>query len=100
MSVVVDFWLLSLEAISHALTNKNVVSNHDKLFRPKTVFELITDMWNSSVFNSVAPLSECHFEFQTATDCLYKLVKSLAPAAPKKIEDIFVSMRSHHLRIT
>ncbi|KAI2491806.1 hypothetical protein MHU86_22745 [Fragilaria crotonensis] len=67
--------------------------------RPKTVFELICDMWNSSAFNPVAPPSECHFDFQTATDCSYELVKSLAPATPEKIEDIFVSMRSHLLRI-
>ena len=56
-------------------------------------------MWNSTVFNPVAPASECHFDFQTATDCSYELVKPLAPATPEKVEDIFASMRSHLLRI-
>jgi hypothetical protein len=56
-------------------------------------------MLNSSLFNPVAPPSESHFDFQTATDCSYELVKSFAPATPEKIEDIFVSMQSHLLQI-
>lgn len=56
-------------------------------------------MWNSSAFNPVAPPSECHFDFQTAIDCSYDVVKSLTQATPERVEDIFVSMRSHLLRI-
>jgi hypothetical protein len=56
-------------------------------------------MWNSSDFNPVAPPSECHFDFQSATDCSYELVKSLTPATPENVKDIFVSMRFHLLRI-
>ncbi len=53
----------------------------------------------ASEFNPVAPPSDCHFDFKVATDCSYNLVKSLAPATPEKLEDIFVSMRAHLLRI-
>ena len=56
-------------------------------------------MWNSSTFNPVAPPSECHVDFQTAIDCSYEQVKSLAEATPEKVEDIFISMRSHLLPI-
>jgi hypothetical protein len=63
------------------------------------VFEVISELWNCSEFNPVAPPSDCHFDFQVATDCSYNLVKSLAPATPEKVEDIFVSMRAHLLRI-
>ncbi len=52
------------------------------------VFEPFTNLWNSSVFNPVAPLSECYFDFQTAFN--YEIVKSLAPATPEKFGGIFV----------
>ena len=34
-----------------------------------------------------------------ATDCSYNPVQALAPATPERVEDIFVSMRAHLLRI-
>ena len=68
-------------------------------FRPPTVFEVISDLWNSSTFNPIAPASECHFDFQEATDCSYDLVAGLTPATPQRVEDIFTSMRSDLLRI-
>ncbi len=67
--------------------------------RPPTVFEVIAELWNSSAFNPIAPASECHFDFQFATDCSYALVAGLAPATPQRIEDCFTSMRSDLLRI-
>ncbi|KAI2512413.1 hypothetical protein MHU86_2075 [Fragilaria crotonensis] len=46
--------------------------------RPKTVFEVISDLWNSPEFNPIAPASDCHVDY---------------------IQDIFASMRSDLLRI-
>ena len=69
------------------------------LYRPKTVFEVISEMWNNRDFNPIAPSSECHTDFIDAIDCSYSNVEMLAPAAPQKIEDILVSMRSDLLRI-
>jgi hypothetical protein len=67
--------------------------------RPPTVFEAISEKWNDSAFNPIAPPSECHADFQMATDCSYNLVAGLLPATPQKIEDCFTSMRSDLLRI-
>ena len=67
--------------------------------RPLTVFEVISDMWNSPEFNPVAPASACHSDFQSCTTCLFKQVEGLAPATPQKIEGTFASMRSELLRI-
>ncbi len=67
--------------------------------RPATVFEVIAKLWNSSQFNLVAPVSDCHFNFLTAIDCSNEHVAGLAPATPTWIEDIFVSMRSNLLQI-
>ena len=67
--------------------------------RPPTVFEVIADLWNSSEFNPVAPSLDCHFDFQTATPCLYDLVTGMTPATPQKIEDSLTSMGAKILRI-
>jgi hypothetical protein len=56
-------------------------------------------MWNSPDFNPVAPASECHSDFQSATICSYDQVEGLCPATPQRIEDVFTSMRSDLLRI-
>ena len=69
------------------------------LYRPPNVFEVIAQLWNCPSFNHVAPASECHLDFQLATDCLYDLVAGLVRATPQKIEDCFTSMRSDLLRI-
>ena len=66
--------------------------------RPKTVFEVIAEMWNSHTYNPVAPPSTCHFDFQTATDCSFEAVSTLNPATPH-VQDMFASMRSNLLRI-
>jgi hypothetical protein len=70
-----------------------------KYDRPKTVFEVIAELWNSPDFNPVAPPSDCHIDFHTATICSYEQVAALSPATPQRIEDIFTSMRSDLLRI-
>jgi hypothetical protein len=67
--------------------------------RPKTVFAVIAEMWNSRTYNPVAPPSTCNFDFQTATDCSFEAVSTLNPATPQKVQDIFASMRSNLLRI-
>jgi hypothetical protein len=67
--------------------------------RPPTVFEVIAELWNDSSFNPLAPASECHADFQMATDCSYELVAGLLPATPQKIEDCFSTMRSKLIRI-
>ena len=67
--------------------------------RPKTVFEVVADLWNSPDFNPVAPASDCHIDFHTATICSHEQVAALSPATPQRIEDIFTSMRSDLLRI-
>ena len=67
--------------------------------RPKTVFEVIAEMWNSRTYNAVAPPSTCHIDFQTATDCSFEAVSTLNPATPQKVQDIFAFMRSNLLRI-
>ena len=64
------------------------------------MFKVIADLWNSSEFNPIAPPSDCHFNFQVATDCSYNLVQALAPVVtPEKVEDAFVSMQAHLLQI-
>jgi hypothetical protein len=55
---------------------------------------VIADLWNSPDFNPVAPPSDCHLDFHTATNCSYEEVAGLSPATPQRIEDIFTSMRS------
>ncbi|KAI2508206.1 hypothetical protein MHU86_6257 [Fragilaria crotonensis] len=67
--------------------------------RPPTVFEVISDLWNSNDFNPIAPASECHVDFSSAIDCSYAQVAGLSPATPQRIEDLMVSMRSDLLRI-
>jgi hypothetical protein len=67
--------------------------------RPKTVFEVMSDMWNSSDFNPIAHASDCHTDYIDAIDCSHTTVELLSPATPQKIEDILVSMRSDLLRI-
>ncbi len=67
--------------------------------RPPTVFEVIAELWNNPSFNPVAPPSECHLDFQLATDCSYDLVSGLVPATPQKVEDCFTSMRPELLCI-
>ena len=59
----------------------------------------MSDLWNSSQFNPVAPASDCHSDFGTATDCSYEHVAELTPATATRMEDIIVSMRSDLLRI-
>lgn len=56
------------------------------------VFEVIAELWNDSSFNPIAPESDCHLDYQTATDCLYELVAGLLLATPQKIEDCLASM--------
>ncbi len=67
--------------------------------RPKTVFEVIAEMWNSRTYNPVAPPSTCHIDFQKATDCSFQAVSTHNPPMPQKVQDIFASMRSNLLRI-
>jgi hypothetical protein len=67
--------------------------------RPKTVFEVVAGLWNSSDFNPVAPALDCHIDFHMATICSYEQVAALSPATPQRIEDIFTSMRSDLLQI-
>ena len=69
------------------------------IHRPPTVFEVISDLWNSADFNPIASASECHVDFMVAIDCSYEHVAGLAPATPQRIEDLMVSMRSDLLRI-
>ena len=59
--------------------------------RPRTVFEVIAELWNSSAFNPVALASECHLNFLSATDCSHAVVAGLTPATPQRIEDTFTS---------
>jgi hypothetical protein len=87
--------LLSSNAACCILTLVRCLQN----CRPPTVFEVIAELWNSSAFNPIAPASDCHFDFQLATDCSYALVAGLTPATPQRIEDCFTSMRSDLLRI-
>jgi hypothetical protein len=74
--------------VSSSSTTRNWMTSSFCFSRPKTVFEVITELWNSSEFNPIAPPSDCHFDFQVVTDCLYNLVQALAPAMPEKVEDI------------
>jgi hypothetical protein len=67
--------------------------------RPQTVFEVVSDMWNSPDFNPVAPALECHSDLQSATICLHEQVDGLCPAKPQRIEDVFTSIQSDLLRI-
>ena len=63
------------------------------------MFGVISELWNSPDFNPVAPVSDCHFDFEISIVCSYDQVEALSPATPQKVEDIFVSMRSDLLRI-
>ena len=85
-----------------ALTTYLHFSMHLLLFhahRPKTVFEVISELWNSPDYNPVAPASECHVDYVSATVCSYEQVQALTPATPQKIQDIFASMQSDLLWI-
>ena len=85
-----------------ALTTYLHFSIHLLLFhvhRPKTVFEVISELWNSPDYNPVAPASECHVDYVSATVCSYEQVQALSPATPQKIQDILASMRCDLLRI-
>jgi hypothetical protein len=79
--------------------NIMVSSLSPPVHRPKTVFEVIAEMWNSRTYNPVAPPSTCHIDFQTATDCSFQAVSTLNPATPQKVQDIFASLRSNLFRI-
>jgi hypothetical protein len=70
-----------------------------RFHRPKTVFEVISELWNSPDFNPVAPASECHVDFVSATVCSYEQVQALSRATPQKIQDLFIFMQSDLLRI-
>jgi hypothetical protein len=67
--------------------------------RPKTVYEVIAELWKSPDYNPVAPPSDCHADFQMATVCSYDDIAGLSPATPQRIEDIFTSMRRDLLLI-
>lgn len=67
--------------------------------RPKTVFEVIAELWNSPDYNPVAPPSDCHVDFHMATVCSYDDIAGLSPATPQQVEDIFTSMRRDLLLI-
>jgi hypothetical protein len=64
-------------------------------FRPKTVYEVIAEKWNSRDFNPHAPASQCHIDYQTSIDCTFNAVSTHARATPEKIEDIFVALRTN-----
>jgi hypothetical protein len=68
-------------------------------FRPKAVYEVIAEKWNSRDFNPHAPASPCHIDYQTSIDCTFSAVTTLARATPEKIEDIFVALRTNLIRI-
>ena len=67
--------------------------------RPLTVFEVMSNLWNSDEFNPIAPASECHVDFLSAIDCSHEHVVELSQATPQRIEDLMVSMRSDLIRI-
>ena len=54
--------------------------------RPKTVFEVISEQWNSPEFNPIAPALDCHVDYVSATICSYKQVAALSPGTPEKIQ--------------
>ncbi|KAI2497898.1 hypothetical protein MHU86_16596 [Fragilaria crotonensis] len=67
--------------------------------RPKTCYELIAELWNSSDFNPKAPPSRCHSDFVSEIDCSHAAVVGLSAATAVKIADIFTSMRCKLLTI-
>lgn len=67
--------------------------------RPLTVFEVMSNLWNSEEFNPIAPASECHADYFSAIDCSHVNVGGLSPATAQRIEDLMVSMRSDLIRI-
>ena len=70
------------------------------LFAPTTYCIWINcKLWNSELFNPVAPPSRCHSDFAMAIDCSYGQVVRLQPAKPPKIADCLASMRSYFLKI-
>ena len=92
-----DAWLLCFMLLTNDSHHLSIpLSQHD---RPKTVFEIISEQWNSPEFNPIAPASDCHVDYVSATICSYEQVAALSPATPEKIQDIFASMRSDLLRI-
>lgn len=67
--------------------------------RPLTVFEVMSNLWNSEEFNPIAPASDCHADYFSAIDCSHVNVGGLSPATAQRIEDLMVSMRSDLIRI-
>ena len=68
-------------------------------YRPLTVYELLSNLWNSETFNPIAPASLCHSDFALATDCSYEQVRGLHQATPQKIADCLALMQSGLLKI-
>jgi len=92
-----DAWLLCFMLLTNDSHHLSIpLSQHD---RPKTVFEIISEQWNSPEFNPIAPASDCHVDYVSATICSYEQVAALLPATPEKIQDIFASMQSDLLCI-
>ena len=86
--------------VSYLLTDYlHLSSPLTSLDRPKAAFEVIAELWNSTEFNPIAPASDCYVDYVSATIFSYEQAAALSPATPKKIQDIFASMRSDLLRI-
>jgi hypothetical protein len=63
------------------------IDGRKSVTRDKTVYELISDRWNSEMFNPVVPINPCHEDFLEATDCGYAVIAGLAPSTPLKVCD-------------
>ncbi len=79
--------------------HNNLMSQFFCTNRQLTVFELIANLWDSELFNPIAPPLRCHSDFAMATACSNGQLVGLQPATPQKIADCLASMQSDLLKI-
>jgi hypothetical protein len=67
---MLDFWIHGMLTFL-LFANKCISPN---VFRPLTVFEGISNMWNDSTYNPMAPASACHSDYCDSTHCSYNRI--------------------------
>ena len=77
---------ISLRCVALLFTCTNSCLYFVFTYRPLTVYELLSNLWNSETFNPIAPASLCHSDFALATDCSYEQVRGLQQATFRRLQ--------------
>jgi len=81
-----------------AMTRVELDGRNSNRMEP-TVWDMISDRWNSHVFCPITCTLTIHEAFIDPIDCSYGLVAHLAIATPRKVKDKISEMRTDLLRI-